>query len=218
MDYQTGCAFELQGVLTAEVNDNAATISMSYSDLMMTGDVEPDEYPSLEQAPVTPDRVEQLLSDLALPLVTDDGQTQVFRERFGATVLEITLSQDLLQIKGGRDNRPVDGDGYRFEVSGGRTWYGDANLDGEFESGDLIDVFSAGVYDDQIDHNAHWWSGDWTGDGEFDSSDLIVALAEGGYEQGPLAAVSAVPEPASAVGLLAGLLLFMPRLRRRARD
>ena len=36
------------------------------------------------------------------------------------------------------------------------------------------------------------FSGD--GDGEFESADLIVALADGGYDAGPRAAVSAVPE------------------------
>jgi hypothetical protein len=65
------------------------------------------------------------------------------------------------------------------------TWYGDANLDGEFESGDLVDVLAAGEYEDEIEDNSGWAEGDWNGDADFDSSDHVVASADGGYEQGP---------------------------------
>ena len=76
-----------------------------------------------------------------------------------------------------------------------QTWIGDANLDGEFSSGDLVSVFAAGTY--EADVNAGWATGDFDGNGKFESGDLTDALADGGYEQGPRAAVSAVPEPAA---------------------
>jgi hypothetical protein len=90
-----------------------------------------------------------------------------------------------------------------------QTWFGDANLDGVFDSGDLVDVLSAGKYELGLD--ASWSTGDFDGSGRFDSGDLIVALADGGYEQGPRAAVSAVPEPASFIILSIGLICIWTR-------
>ena len=59
------------------------------------------------------------------------------------------------------------------------TWFGDANLDGEFNSADLVVVFQAGHYEVRRSEDsassvnpATWSEGDWDGDGEFNSSDL----------------------------------------------
>lgn len=91
--------------------------------------------------------------------------------------------------------------------------FGDANLDGVFSSTDLIKVFVAGQYNDNIALNSVWESGDWNGDCEFDPADLILAMQDGGYD--PLAASpAAVPEP--AVGLFT-LLLGAMGLRRARR-
>ena len=54
------------------------------------------------------------------------------------------------------------------------TSLGDANLDGRFDSSDLVAVFAAGHYDN--DEPADWASGDWNCDGRFDSADLVAAL------------------------------------------
>ena len=64
------------------------------------------------------------------------------------------------------------------------TWYGDADLDGEFSSSDLSTVFAAGEYEDVVSRNSDWAEGDWDGDGDFNSADLVLALADGGYEAG----------------------------------
>jgi hypothetical protein len=48
----------------------------------------------------------------------------------------------------------------------GRTWFGDANLDGEFNSSDLVAVYSANEYEDNIAMNSNWATGDWNVDGE----------------------------------------------------
>jgi hypothetical protein len=45
----------------------------------------------------------------------------------------------------------------------------------------------------------------------FDSSDFVAAFSSGGYEIGPRAAVSAVPEPSSVALLLMGMLPFIRR-------
>jgi hypothetical protein len=87
-----------------------------------------------------------------------------------------------------------------------KTYVGDANLDSEFNSGDLVMVLAAGEYEDALEHNSGWATGDWDGDGDFTTSDFVTALADGGYEQGPRLAVSTVPEPASFAMLMVGLI------------
>lgn len=89
---------------------------------------------------------------------------------------------------------------------------GDSNLDGLFDSGDLVTVFRAGRYDTGA--AANWEQGDWTGDGQFDSSDLIAAFREGNYRAS--AATAAVPEPKSLAIIIIALPAVM-RLRVRRR-
>jgi hypothetical protein len=66
-----------------------------------------------------------------------------------------------------------------------KTYFGDSNLDGEFNTADLVQVFQAGLYEDTVDGNAGWASGDWNGDANFNSRDLVLAFQSGGYEAGP---------------------------------
>ena len=73
------------------------------------------------------------------------------------------------------------------------TYLGDANLDGEFTSTDMVQVFAAGKY--ETGAAAGWAQGDWNADGIFDSSDMVTAFVDGGYEKGPRADATAVPEP-----------------------
>lgn len=94
-----------------------------------------------------------------------------------------------------------------------RTYFGDANLDDEFNSGDFVTVFSAGEYEDETAGNSTWATGDWNGDGEFDSGDFVSAFSAGGYEIGPRLAVS-VPEPTSGLLVLAGMLVVFARRKR----
>ena len=94
-----------------------------------------------------------------------------------------------------------------------RTWIGDANLDGQFNSQDLIAVLASGTYEADVESN--WSTGDFNGDRRTDSADLIAALADGGYEQGPRAAVSVVPELGGALLLALGMLgVGLERSRR----
>jgi hypothetical protein len=98
-----------------------------------------------------------------------------------------------------------------------QTYFGDANLDGEFTTSDLVNVLTAGQYEDDVAGNSAWASGDWNADAEFTSADLVAALSDGGYEQGPRPA--SVPEPAGGwLALLsAALLQRMLRENRRGR-
>ncbi len=112
----------------------------------------------------------------------------------------------------------VNGDG---EVNAGdqttwvkdlkNSWIGDANLDGEFNSTDLVAVFASGKY--ELGAAATWSEGDWNASQAFDSGDLVAAFSDGGYEQGP--APAAVPEPSAALFTALGLaILGFSRIRR----
>ena len=77
------------------------------------------------------------------------------------------------------------------------TNFGDANLDGLFNTADFVAVLTAGKYEDGIPDNAGWADGDWDGDGDFNTNDLVIALQTGAYERAPearsVAAVAADP-------------------------
>ncbi len=75
--------------------------------------------------------------------------------------------------------------------------YGDANLDGQFNSADCVYIMQLGQYEDGVPFNSHWGSGDWNGDGEFSTSDFVVAFQQGMYEGGVCA--TPVAELAAAV-------------------
>lgn len=104
----------------------------------------------------------------------------------------------------------ITGDG-RVDLADHQAWvetvagtsYGDANLDGRFDSRDLVQVFVAGRYEDVQKQNASWAQGDWNGDADFDSQDFVIALQAGGYEtsarkDGERRLATAIPEPKAA--------------------
>ncbi|MCA9201088.1 MAG: hypothetical protein KDA87_26290, partial [Planctomycetales bacterium] len=69
------------------------------------------------------------------------------------------------------------------------TYFGDSNLDGEFNSSDFVAAFTAGKY--ETGNSATWAEGDWDGSGFFDSSDFVAAFTDGGFEIGPRGGVAA---------------------------
>ncbi len=86
-----------------------------------------------------------------------------------------------------------------------KTYFGDANLDGQFNSTDLVQVYQAGKF--ETGQTAGWAEGDWDPNGVFDSSDLVAAFHDGGYEAGPRQAMNAVPEPTGFAVMIPGLLV-----------
>ena len=98
-------------------------------------------------------------------------------------------------------DRRVDEDDHGIWVKDAmNTWFGDANLDGEFNSSDMVQVFTGGKY--ETEQEAGWAEGDWNASGFFDSGDMVAAFTDGGYEQGQRTAAQSVPEPTSVLPLM----------------
>ena len=95
------------------------------------------------------------------------------------------------------------------------TYIGDANLDGEFNSADLIKVFQQNEYEDDVRRNSVWSDGDWNGDGDFTSSDFIAAFQDGGYEKGPRSNAEIVPEPSLHLVAIGAIAFAIRRRIRR---
>lgn len=122
------------------------------------------------------------VGDATLRLYGPDGVTRI---AVGEDVGESSRSQ-LMWIA------PVWGTHYMEVASSGGTGtyeleveipYGDANLDGRFDSRDLMLVLQANEYQDDIQHNSTWAEGDWNGDREFDRLDLVSALASRPFQR-----------------------------------
>ena len=115
------------------------------------------------------------------------------------------------------------------------TTYGDADLDGMFNSHDIVLTFQIGEYEDLLQGNSTWAEGDWDSDGDFTSADIVLAFQGGGYEspaqmrQNPsevttmnltAAAVAAIPAPTAPEGSSAdaGRCVFPASLRAANRQ
>ena len=88
---------------------------------------------------------------------------------------------DLAQWGTGVNWRASAQEGGSPGVSGTQRIPGDSNFDGVFNSSDLVLVFRAGEYEDEIPGNSTFEEGDWNGDGDFTTSDLVFAFRAGTY-------------------------------------
>lgn len=132
---------------------------------------------------------------------------------------DINVLAEAIQTQDDDPRYDVNGDGSINSLDGAfwihdlnHTYFGDTNLDGEFASSDLVNVFAAGEYEDDLALNSTWSTGDWDGDGDFTASDFVLAFHDGGYEQGPRVPL-AVPEPTISWPMLVTLLSLLPRFR-----
>jgi hypothetical protein len=146
-----------------------------------------------------------------------DGDNQLSAADIDALALSIRAADPDLNHDLGGDGAVDLSDHTYWVHSLMHTVLGDANLDSVFDSSDVVAVFAAGQYEDDMDDNSGWATGDWNADGDFTSSDLIVALADGGYEQGPRPAIAAVPEPTSLALLFVGSFVIWRRTGRLSR-
>jgi hypothetical protein len=94
-----------------------------------------------------------------------------------------------------------------------QTTFGDANLDGIFNSADLVQILAAGEYEDNVPDNSTWAEGDWNCDGDFTTQDLVLALQEGGYvaAAGPAAVHGLSPSADIAAAVAASANAGDPR-------
>jgi hypothetical protein len=120
------------------------------------------------------------------------------------------------------DNRVTEGDLELWVDDVYVTYPGDANLDHQFDTSDLILVLQSGGYEDDYPLNATWGSGDWDGDQDFTTRDFVVALQAGGFEAGPRHSgnlpsptnLAVVPEPQAWLLASFGLWGVMYLIRR----
>jgi hypothetical protein len=111
--------------------------------------------------------------------VNDDGQVNVADIDFLCAAVLAGTANPLFDLDG---DDTVDKQDLTFLVRDIlQTSAGDANLDGIFDSADLILVFQRGHYEDNTPRNSGWGDGDWNCDGEFDSGDLVAAFQAGAY-------------------------------------
>lgn len=134
------------------------------------------------------------------------------------------------------DGRVDDHDLRQWVATLRGTWFGDANLDGLFDSTDFLQVFQRGEYEDSLVGNSGWADGDFNGDAEFNGGDFVAAFQDGGYGLGPRPAAvptmgagpepdaaewgarsTAVPEPTGWAIWCVGGLLAIRRARRQSR-
>jgi hypothetical protein len=113
------------------------------------------------------------------------------------------------------DNLVNDADRSKWVNELKKTYFGDSDLNGVFDSSDFVLVFTAGQYEDAAAGNSTWATGDWDGNAEFDSGDFVKAFTEGGYDKGPRPAVGAVPEPSAGLLWICGWLAWLMQRRRR---
>jgi hypothetical protein len=268
------CDFRVAGILGIDVAMDEMSAQITQPRLNLVG----NEQLAAETRDSISQSVADFLSQTELILRERTPTEHIFEHTFTLNkTLTVAVNDARVEIDGGYDNRPVDGDGMLFDLTGTRlgdfdgdgqlsfsdidllaemirqgatesrfdlnldgavneadhrTWafdlkrsgYGDANLDGFFNSSDLVRVFQIGEYEDTIQLNSGWGDGDWNGDGEFTSSDFVRALQNNNrlcYETdciGPRPAMS-IPEP-TACSLIFALVCVVYRsgMRRHSFD
>ncbi|MCA9196548.1 MAG: lamin tail domain-containing protein, partial [Planctomycetales bacterium] len=133
--------------------------------------------------------------------VFDGGITGDFNGNGTLDVADIDLLSTQVRTNTGNLTYDVNGDGV-LNSEDRTAWLalggfpiGDSNLDGIFNSGDLVAIFVAGEYEDGVALNSGWGEGDWNGDGDFTTLDLVTAFQEGTY----VAAATAFQQTASSI-------------------
>lgn len=112
-----------------------------------------------------------------------DGELTEVDINMLTAVVQSSIENSKFDLNG---DRRVDTEDRRIWVEEKkRTYFGDANLDGEFNSSDLVVLFQGGYYEHPEKGRALWHDGDFNGDGVFNTQDFVLAMSSGGYEQGP---------------------------------
>ena len=118
--------------------------------------------------------------------LTDDGQVDA--EDIGALCGEIASGEHRGEVDLNGDGLVNQSDMDYLIRQTLETDYGDVNLDRIVDSGDLVEMFRAGQYEDGVDKNSNWSTGDFTCDREFETTDLVKMFRTGSYTDGVAAA------------------------------
>jgi hypothetical protein len=131
-----------------------------------------------------------------------------FNQNGQLDVIDLDALSNAVRSSSSDWNYDLDGNGL-LEPTDRRVWInqlkgthiGDSNLDGRFNSSDLVRVFSLGEFEDGQPLNSGWEEGDWNGDGDFTTADFVLAFQEGTYVAQAIGAAN-VPEPAAGTLLV----------------
>lgn len=115
------------------------------------------------------------IKNLDNPDLNFDGQVDAFDVQ---TMYQAIIDRDPQYDLTG-DEQTDRADLQRLLDLGWSTTLGDTNLDGRFDSTDLVQIFITGRY--ETGTQAGYGEGDWNCDGRFDSSDLVIAFSIGLY-------------------------------------
>ena len=103
----------------------------------------------------------------------------------------IRAGQNLYDLNGDKVTDRKDLDYLLNDVL--QTTVGDVNLDGVFNSRDLVLLFQAAKFEDGKPNSANYKEGDWDLDGDFTNADLLLAWQAGAYvSERPAAQVAAL--------------------------
>lgn len=120
----------------------------------------------------SPGRADTAIPDIDQDMKVDARDLDLLCERIAAKDLLYDYSQD---------GRMDSSDLLRVVQDVLKTTAGDANLDGIFNTADLVAVFQVGLYEAVGGSRATWGTGDWDCDGRFTTRDLVLAFQSGGY-------------------------------------
>jgi hypothetical protein len=110
-----------------------------------------------------------------------NGDRVITPEDIDLACAAILRSNSNLQFDMNRDEK-VDRADFNFLIrSILGTTIGDSNLDGVFDSRDVVLIFQFGQFEDALPANSTWATGDWNCDGEFSTADLVIAFQVGGF-------------------------------------
>ncbi|MCA9148192.1 MAG: esterase-like activity of phytase family protein [Planctomycetales bacterium] len=163
------------------VPDSAESLDLAVESMLLIPAAQsPTGHPILVTANETSGTVS--LFTLDTPYRAGDFNHDQVVDQHDLDVLGIGISQLDSRFDVNEDGRVNSQDHSAFLARLYSAAIGDANLDGVFDSADLVEAFSHGLYEDNVPHNATWSAGDWDGDGDFTTGDLVVAFQRGRYQ------------------------------------
>ncbi|MGI9427284.1 MAG: PEP-CTERM sorting domain-containing protein [Bythopirellula sp.] len=110
------CDFGITGSVT--VAADATSLTFTAANFQLAGNQAIQDDPPALAAVTGSAAADLLVNDVGtLPLESDTAGVRVYEMQLGFTPLTVTIDGGQLRVQGGRDNTPVDGDGYTFDLA-----------------------------------------------------------------------------------------------------